>query len=123
MKPKNTIIIALTSLLLASLVWSMIFWLPDVGTEVARVIYANPVTDALSDAYENFFAPLLCVLYSFGNLIFAVLELFGMYVKRQTKETDEKLTIYWVYTFVSLGALVIHYIGFHYIFQIHVFST
>lgn len=116
-KRKNTIIIVLISLLSVSLVWSLIFWLPDIGAEVAQAIHGNPVTNAPTSAYYDFFTSLLCAVFSFFNLLFAALDLFEMHVKRRTGETIGKLTVYWVWTLVSLGALGVHCLSFHWIFQ------
>lgn len=124
MKQKTTKIIILISLILVTLIWNLIFWLPDVSVEVAQFIYGNPITHTLTTAYDDFFVPLICVMLSFGNLVFALLILFGKHQSKkfQSEKSDEKLMVYWVYTFISLGALVIHCIGFHFIFQTYVFS-
>lgn len=118
-KRKNTIIIVLVSLLAAGMTWSLIFWLPDVSVALARMIQGNPVTNALTSAYYDFFTSLLCAVFSFFSLIFAGLDLFEMYVKRRTGEAVGKLTMNWVWTFVSLGALVVHGLSFRYIFLMY----
>lgn len=122
MKQKTTKIIILISLISATLIWNLIFWLPNVSAEVAKFIYGNPITHTLTTAYDDFFASLICVVFSFGNLVFASLVLFEKYQlkKYQSENSDPKLTVYWVYTYISIGALVIHCISFHYIFQTYV---
>lgn len=106
-------------LLSATLIWALIFWIPEIGTGAARLIYGNPLTHTLSSAYDDFRSTLLCVLFSFANLVYAGLALFdtAQAKKYQPERAEDNLTAYWVYTFVSLGALVIHCFGFHYVFS------
>lgn len=105
-------------LLSATLIWALNFWIPEIGAGAAQLIYGNPLTHTLSSAYDDFFPTLLCVLFSFANLVCAGLTLFdtSQAKKYQPERANDKLTVYWVYIFVSLGALVIHCLGFRYVF-------
>lgn len=119
MKLQKTIIMILIFLLSASLIWSMIFWLPDVGAAAAQFIYGNSVTHALTSAYDDFFTPLICTFFSFANVVFAVCVLLKKHhvKKYPSAEAVETLTLYWVYTFVSAAALIVHCLSFIYIFS------
>ncbi|MDE6710776.1 MAG: hypothetical protein K2J76_09845 [Oscillospiraceae bacterium] len=112
-KKHKIITVILISLMALSLICLLIFWLPFVSVEWARLIYDNPITDTLCDIYNKF--SLVCTPIAFFNAAYAIMWLEAMYKSKSA--TPKRLTKYWAYLAVSLGALVLHWISFREIFS------
>ena len=129
-KKHKIITVILISLMALSLICLLIFWLPEIGagiarlfhgdptdvyTEISILILGNPITNTIEDFYYDFFTPLVCTLISFFNAAYAIMWLETMHKSKST--TPKRLTKYWIYLAVSLGALVLHWISFREIFS------
>lgn len=117
MKPKhsNITMAVLIFLLAMSLIWNLIFQLPSVSTEIAKLIYSNTITHTLVNIYWDGLPSLISIPVSFANIIYAIMALHSVY---KSKIPNKKSFIgYLIYATISLGALVIHCMTFYYIFS------
>lgn len=98
------------------LIWNLIFWLHEADTGISRLIHGNPITDKLWLIYLDIGLPsLLSIPISFVNAAYTIMWLEAMHKSKST--TPKRLIKCLIYLAVSLGALVIHWITFHYIFS------
>lgn len=105
----------LISLLIVSLILLLIFGL-YYNDKTARLIVNNSITLALEHFYDDFFTPLVCILISFFNAAYAIICLETMYKEKMS--SPKRLICYWIYLAASLGAIVLHWLGFSTVFGI-----
>lgn len=115
-RKRNKIIMAILIFLLAlSLIGILIFWLPSVNANVSRLIHSNPITNTVEDIYENINSYVIIIPIAFANVICAVKCLYSMY--KEKPETHKRFIGYWIYTIISSGALVIHWLTFVFVIE------
>ncbi len=113
---RNKIIMAiLISLLALGLIGTLIFRLPDVSVEWARLIINNPITREIRYMYWDCLPSLISIPISFANGICAIKGLHSMY--KEKTSTSKRIIGYLVYALISLCAVVIHCITFDYVFS------
>ena len=112
MMSKKLVPTTMSVLLTLTLLWVAVWFLPELGTGIARSIYQNPVTNALCKSYDDFFPPLLCALFALGNLLFAS----GRLISRSGSR-EQLSSLDWIYPAVSFTALALHSYGFYEIFE------
>ena len=117
MKQKRSkIIMAILIFLLAiSLIGVLVFWLPDISVEWARLIYDNPITREICHMFWSFIPSLICIPIAFANVICAVKGLRLVY--KEKTSTSKRLIGYWIYAIISSGALVVHWLTFVYVVE------
>ena len=115
MKTKNLKKTILISLLAVGVIWNLFFLLPIINSELSRFINSKFIMDMIADSYDNFLSPQVCILVSFVNLWYAVVELYSEY--KVQKSSVKRFVGYWIYAIGSVAALVIHCISFNYVFS------
>ncbi len=105
----------LISLLSISLLWNILFWLPDVHVEIAHIIHSNIITRTLSRAYDDFFSSSLCTVFAFINLVYSVV--IKLKEMHQPIAPEVKTIRYWSYPLFSAVVFIIHLLSFNYIFS------
>lgn len=110
MKQKLNKMDILISLLAISLIGVLIFWLLFVNVNIARLISSNPITLIVLFLYWKPPTYLIIIPIAFANVVCAVKGLRSIY--KEKASTSKRIIGYWIYTIISLGAVVIHCITF-----------
>ena len=114
-KRSKIIMATLIFLLAISLIVVLIFLLPEVSVEWARLIIDNPITREICHIFWSFIPSLICIPIAFANIVCAVKGLRLVY--KEKTSTFKRLIGYWIYAIISSGALVVHWLTFVYVVE------
>ena len=117
MKQKRSkIIMAILIFLLAiSLIGVLLFWLPDISINISRLVLNNPIIDEVWHIYWNINSYVISIPVVFANVICAIKGLRLVY--KEKTSAHKRIIGYWIYTIISSGALVVHWLTFVYVVE------
>lgn len=116
MTKKRKITMSVLIILLAlGLIGTLIFRLPGLGVEWARLILGNSITGKVRTIYWDCYPSLMNILIAFANVVYAVKGVYLIYKEKMS--TSKGIIGYLIYTIISLGAIVVHCITFDYAFS------
>lgn len=114
LKLERVVRTALIILLILSSLWCLLFFFSQVGSEMSKLIRANPVTDKLCSIYWSCLPSAISIWIALVNMGYAITDL---YKAAKVKNLNQKrLAQHIIYTAVSLSAIIINCIAFYYVF-------
>ena len=120
-KRSKIIMAILIFLSVANLIGILIFRLPEVSVEWARLIYDNPITNKVYYAYWNINFYLISIPIIFANFLCAAKGLRLVY--KEKTSAHKRIIGYWIYTIISSGVLAIHCYTFYYVVKCIIMSV